>query len=442
MTGLYNSGKSVFLTSLIDQLQNGAGNFTVGSLGSVDFYSGPLQPRKGWKVFPYGCNRKLLGNGVFPEKTTEPHSFTCRVRFAKERRNYLLELLDFPGERFADVAIAGKSYDDWSDEIFLAWRASNPAATEEYVHACRAAKGDATVVVSAFRRFLAAKLSACEPFVTPSSFKLPIKGDMLRGRTIDQMLSNHPVTGVSATQQFAPLEQSERAVQSALTRTMRANYALYRAQVVDPLFSTLRWCDRLIVLVDIPFLLAAGQNALAESDHLLRLILQSVETGTWFTDALKNSLNALLFAAHRLGGIQKIAFVATKLDQVLPQDRPQLFALLRAMVQPRAINLRRVKWECFAVSAVFSTEADESEPEWLNGRLQWMPETSPPLKRSPEDPPLRYSPSRLPQNGWPTRLGPGSYSFPDVYPNISQVAFVPPKHQHLDQVLSFVLSDP
>ena len=61
-----------------------------------------------------------------------------------------------------------------------------------------------------------------------------------------------------------------------LTKTLSRNYDGYRQQIVRPLFSRLARCDRLIIVVDIPYLLAAGGGALEDQEHLIKKVLEAL----------------------------------------------------------------------------------------------------------------------------------------------------------------------
>ena len=115
--GSKNSGKTVFLTAVASNLLNHRkehfrlneweANFEEGMLHGLD---------KKIPDFPYLQYREGFAkdNPEWPEKTThEMRVLRLPLAFRKEgckQRDLLIELLDLPGERIADLTMAGKSY--------------------------------------------------------------------------------------------------------------------------------------------------------------------------------------------------------------------------------------------------------------------------------------------------------------------------------------------
>lgn len=139
ITGIHNSGKTMFLTSLLWQLEKFNGkNFSLGLEGNTkigDFHESRFSSRMK-NTFQYHFYRnKMVFGKQWPQKTTDIRRFCCqfdRSREVVERRglkqllpslawqSQQLDILDVPGERIADAAIA--TYDDfgeWSDHMFL-----------------------------------------------------------------------------------------------------------------------------------------------------------------------------------------------------------------------------------------------------------------------------------------------------------------------------------
>jgi predicted YcjX-like family ATPase len=121
--GTARSGKTVFLTSLINHLEeHNKMEFLIktknGKYAQVsDFKSKSVSKYIGAKFNYKKYRNALVDQGHWPTKTTDTSHFICDYKRSdwKYNRNEL-HLFDMPGERFADVAIAQyKDFGQWSD---------------------------------------------------------------------------------------------------------------------------------------------------------------------------------------------------------------------------------------------------------------------------------------------------------------------------------------
>ena len=102
VVGLYNAGKTVLLTSLINHLQDhDADRFPLGSPATRVRKFTVLPPDPGWEPFNYtGCRDALVHGGRWPAKTRDRAQYVCKF----ERSDWtfsdcLLKVYDLPGER-------------------------------------------------------------------------------------------------------------------------------------------------------------------------------------------------------------------------------------------------------------------------------------------------------------------------------------------------------
>ena len=141
VVGLYNSGKTVLLTSLINHLQDhDPDRFALGGRDTRIRKFTTLPQEEGWDAFNYAGSRDaLVHGGRWPGKTRDRSQFTCRF----ERSDWtfsdcLLKLYDLPGERIADAAMLGRDFAAWSEHI-LALIANDAAyrnCCEPFLRAC------------------------------------------------------------------------------------------------------------------------------------------------------------------------------------------------------------------------------------------------------------------------------------------------------------------
>ena len=117
VVGLYNSGKTVLLTSLINHLQdNDPDRFGLGGHDTRLRKFTTLPQDGGWDAFNYaGCRDALVHGGRWPGKTRDRSQFVCQFERSDWRfSDCLLKLYDLPGERIADAAMLGRDFAGWS----------------------------------------------------------------------------------------------------------------------------------------------------------------------------------------------------------------------------------------------------------------------------------------------------------------------------------------
>ncbi|MDB5306864.1 MAG: hypothetical protein JWO38_1066 [Gemmataceae bacterium] len=125
--GVQQAGKTTFLTSLIHHLRNHhPAEFPLGD-GSwrVKFVSA-LENADGSPRFDHQKYRDQIQNRRWPTKTHAVSEYRCQLEFFGGPLHYRLEnavsltelsLVDIPGERLADLGMAGTAYDRWSDLV-------------------------------------------------------------------------------------------------------------------------------------------------------------------------------------------------------------------------------------------------------------------------------------------------------------------------------------
>ena len=187
VVGLYNSGKTVLLTSLINHLKDyDPARFPLGdekkpaSLRKFRLFP----PEPGWAAFPYDAFRDALVNrGRWPEKTRDRAQFVCRF----ERSDWtfsdcLLKLYDLPGERIADAAMLGRDFAAWSDHVIRLFQsdAVYRECAAPYLNALSQPLESPGKLLRAYRLALANLIWNYKPFISPSTFLLDTQGRLAR----------------------------------------------------------------------------------------------------------------------------------------------------------------------------------------------------------------------------------------------------------------------
>lgn len=437
ITGIANGGKTVFLTSLLWQLAEieSAEDFSLGNIELSGFREiAPSDKEVG--IFPFDEYRDMLSrNGKWPKKTNDCFRYACKFhrsdmkglrRLGKDGQK--MEFFDFPGERIADAAIAAfNDYAEWSEHVLRHFKSHTDyrAATDPFFQ-CLEGVSDQTnpdKVIHTYRLVLAGLILGYKPLVSPSVFLLDRDGTQANFGT-DEALASSRFSGLNQKQQFAPLSKDAMKACPKLAKSMAKNYKKYRKTLAIPLFEEIGKSQRLVVLVDIPSLLAGGVGRYNDNRQVVLDLF----------DALRpdSSIGAKLMKLFTFwkGSLKKVAFVAVKSDLVKPEDikNGRVEGLLRQMTLKAKGNLPDVEFKWFVCSAIQSTRGGSAEGT-LIGRL---------TKNNPEKKEMEFSVPSIPVN-WPEEWSPGEYSFSSVLPKVSSNFQVPPKHIGLDRVFRFLI---
>ena len=434
ITGIHNSGKTMFLTSLLWQLDE---------IEEAEFYlKGNIKISRFREVrsgvsrkdaFPFLHYRETMAREQrWPRKTTDIQRFRCQFDRSSEgwrkvvsrwserfsQQSQQLDILDFPGERIADSAIAAYGdFGQWSDHMFDYFD-NNPGyndAGSRLRRLLEATNLETDAAVGVYRETLVSFIRDCKPLISPSIFLLDGKGGLLAPEQMESAAQERPC-GLDANSQFVPLPESVRKVNPELTKKMRKHFKRYRKRVVQPLFDDLAKSDSLVILVDIPSLLLGGVQRYNDNRQIIWDLFEAIGEKRFqiFSSSLK-----------------RIAFVATKADLISHDNicKGTLKSLLKQM-NMRATRLlppdMEIEW--FECSACRSTEGGGSE-NTLRG-VPWM--------NNPDKKKMEYPVTSLPDY-WPSDWNPQEYQFPDVYPCIPSNSQRPPKHKGLDRIFDFAV---
>ena len=440
--GLYNAGKTVFLTSLLNHLENhDADRFRLGKPGTRLRKFRAHAPDAGWAAFNYaGFRDALVHGGRWPEKTRDRSMFACQF----ERSDWafsdvLLKLYDLPGERLADAAMHGKSFAEWSDHILGLIRTDTPyrTACERFLGAAEAADATEDSLIAGYKLALAKLILSFKPMISPSTFLLDKTGSAAKPLTPEELATTRH-SGLDAGSEFCPLTVELRAMNPILTALFVARFERYKAELVEPFLLALKSCHSLVVIVDVMMLLAGGVGMYDDNRQILRDLFAVLDPGETAVQTVGRHL-AKAFLPHGLrpGWINRVAFVAPKLDLVHPTDRDRMTRLLRRMVGNLADNRDGLKAEYFNAAAVVSTKLlpGESGERLLVG----VPYRGADGRKIPPGPEQRFRVSELPDD-WPASWSTGQFQYPEVYPTIPMRKDCPPDQLNVDKVLEFVLA--
>ncbi len=353
VTGLSRSGKTVFITALVNALLKGARLpvFDAYAKGRVTRCYLEPQPNDELPRFPYEQNiAKLTGdNREWPEGTSRISQLRLTIEY--EPRGLIarnlhggklhLDIIDYPGEWLLDLPLMTQTYQQWSmatlDAARRLPRVNHAAAWLDHVQKHTATQAaDELVAVEAAQLFTAYLARCRENDVSlstlpPGRFLLP--GDLARS----PLLSFAPLD-VKSDEEFAP---------DSLAALMQRRYDSYVNKVVKPFFfGHFARLDRQIVLVDALTALNAGPAAVTDLRHAFADVLSCFRLGS-------NNMFTDLFGRR----VDRVLFAATKADMLHHTGHDKLEVILRTLIDQAATraDLTGAAYDIAAISAIRAT---------------------------------------------------------------------------------------
>jgi predicted YcjX-like family ATPase len=356
VTGLRNSGKTVFITTVVHHLVEGRELPFLGAVQEQRLLGARLLSRApgALPAFPFAAARAALAapEPRWPEPTDALSALRLELRFAAkgalrrrlgEHRSLQLEIIDYPGEWLLDLPLLEQSYGTWSaaalDAALAPPRAVLAADWRSFVASLDPARpanpGDAAKAAALYTEYLGrCQQEAGLSLLQPGRFTMP--GEL----TGSQLL------------EFCPLPPGE-APRDSLQALMAERYRRYRDEVVKPFYRQhFSRFDRQIVLVDLLGTLNRGAGCFADMQKALETVLRSFRYGP-------GGLLARLFRPR----IERLLFAVTKADHVAHNQHPNLRLLLERMVAEAAGHARfeGVRPAFIALAALKSTDTVRTE---------------------------------------------------------------------------------
>ncbi len=447
VTGLSRSGKTVFVTALVNNLLAQARLPVLAASAEGRIAKAQLDPQPDDAVprFPYEAHLAALsGPGRhWPESTRRISQLRLRLDFERAAgwnpgpARLDLDIVDYPGEWLLDLTLLDKSYARWSNETIEAsrapargalagaWLAHHDGLDPQASFDEDVARAAATL----FTEYLRAARADVYALSTlpPGRFLMP--GD-LEG---------------SPALTFAPLsiEDNVEPTAGSLAAMMQRRYESYKTHVVKPFFRDhFSRLDRQIVLVDALGALNSGPAAMRDLENALTEVLRAFRAG-----------RASTFGSIFRPRVDRILFAATKADHLHHASHDRLENILRALTKKAIARAEGVGAEIdvIALSAVRATReavirhgGDELEA------IIGTPELGERIGDQVFDGAAEAAvfPGQLPED--PARLFEGdALAMPEADNDLRFVRFRPPiyakgaapPHIRLDRALQFLIGD-
>ena len=447
VTGLSRAGKTVFITSLVQNLIQHT-NLPVLRVHAEGRLTGAsLQPQPDDAIPRFALEEHLAAlQGElrhWPESTRRISELRITIEFERKSgwrsgpATFTIDIIDYPGEWLLDLPLLSKTYEQWSRETLESARDLARAALaapflafiEDLDPAAAASEGIARQSAELFTAYL----KACreEKFalstLPPGRFLMP--GD-LEG---------------SPALTFAPLSIAEftETADGSLHAMMERRYEAYKSHVVKPFFRDhFARLDRQVVLVDALSAINSGPAAMRDLETALGDILGAFRAG-------RSNLLSTLFRPK----IDRILFCATKADHLHHTSHDRLEAILRQTVARAIAKAEHVgaSVDVIALAAVRATrEAAIKQKGSTLDAIIGTPEAGESVNREIFDGQTEVAlfPGSLPLDPMEVFQGNG-LAIPDGEADMRFIKFRPPSwtsktplpHIRLDRAMQFLFGD-
>ncbi|MDE9453932.1 YcjX family protein [Xenorhabdus bovienii] len=439
VTGLSRSGKTAFITSLVNQLLH------VHSGARLPLFSAVRDGRLlGVKRVPqrdFGVPRFAYDENIAALHDTPPYwpiptqgvseirlalryrSEDSLLRYLKETSTLYLEIVDYPGEWLLDLPMLEQSYLAWSRQMNGMLKGERADWAKPWLELCQQcdplAPADENLlarIAQAYTDYLHQCKAQGLHFIQPGRFILP--GD-LAGAPALQFFPWPDINGIGESQ----LAKADKHTNIGM---LRERFAYYCNHIVKGFYKEhfLRF-DRQIVLVDCLQPLNSGPQAFNDMRLALAQLMQSFHYG-------KRTLFRRLFSPC----IDKLMFAASKADHVTADQHANLISLLQQLVQEAWQNaaFEGISMDCVGLASVQATES---------GIVLHDGEKIPAIKgnRLSDDKLLTFFPGevpqRLPNSDFWQKQGFNFESFRPKQVNID----TPLPHIRMDSAMEFLLGD-
>ncbi|MFM2484227.1 YcjX family GTP-binding protein [Celerinatantimonas yamalensis] len=354
VTGLRRSGKTTFMTALVDALLHAdASAFPLWQVAASGRLMGSKQAHYESlhiPTFPYAQQREMLSQGLWPQATETLNEIRLVIRYQPSgairqrlfhHRDLYLDLFDYPGEWLLDLPLLEQSFQQWSDSMQQAF-ALTPVPTQKLFNqlsqldSARPANDyPLDAIAEDYQHYLIAARDVGGYWLQPGRFLLP--GE-LKGAPV---LAFFPWFG-------QPVKHPEQLSEDSCYRVLQRRYNYYRDQVVAPFYRDyFSRFDRQVVLVDVLDALNHGEGAILQMQKALCQALESFHYG-------RRHIFNRLFSPR----IDRVVFAASQADRVTLDQYPALALLLDELLAPAVNRIRfsGTAYQTMVTSAVVATE--------------------------------------------------------------------------------------
>lgn len=363
VTGLSQSGKTVFITSLVHHLMHAHRS------GSLPFFELAASERvvstrdlSGESLNPFPFAEALAGleqeTPHWPASTRGLSEVRLAIRYRRppglrrmlgEMATLYLDIIDYPGEWLLDLPLLEMSFEQWCEQQRSLF-AREPRATvaSGWLSQLQAIDWHAPVDEGVMRRLsdgFAELLQQLRAAPYGLSLLQPGRCVLPGEHSGSELLQLFPL--------ILPHWPAGDAPEGSYLALLQQRYDLYREQLVKPFYRR-HFCrfDRQIVLVDCLKTLNRGEECFDDMKQALTAILQSFNYG-------RSSFLRRLFSPR----IDRVLFASTKADHVTANQHHNLDRFLELIIQDaqRDIRFEGIDTRSLAIASVRSTQAAQAQ---------------------------------------------------------------------------------
>ena len=376
VTGVSRSGKTAFITSLVNQLlhvHSGARLplFSVARDGRL--FGVKRIPQNHFNIPRFAYDESIEALYRSPPQWPVPtrgiseiclqlryRSQASLLRHFKETSNLYIEIIDYPGEWLLDLPMLHQDYFSWSWQMQLLLKSRRNEGAEQWLQLCQQcdpfALADETLlanIAQAYTDYLFFCKQQGQYFIQPGRFILP--GE-LAGAPVLQFF---PWLNIEAIDE----QQLKQAEKQSNIGMLQQRYNYYCQRIIKRFYKEyFQHFDRQIVLVDCLQPLNNGPAAFNDMQAVLTQIMRSFHYG-------KRTLLLRMFSPR----IDKLLFVASKVDHITHDQHANLVSLLQQLVAAAWQNaaFEGISLDCITLASIQATE---------NGIIEYQGERLPALK--------------------------------------------------------------
>ena len=326
IVGLANSGKTMFLTSLLCHLEkHDPEQFSLGT--GVQIMNFQIIVRKDHD-FNFAKHRNtLIQRHCWPAKTMDYAIAECRYEQSGKICDRHLKFVDIPGERFADIEIwNAKDYHAWVKSLWKFWE-NNPDIEKEFMKSYMdlANNPDSSLadLIIKYKSALWDLMEHCCP-ITPSTYFLGIDGSMIQFAPAQkETVKNETIENrhIWNDDDLLPLPESWCKSHPVEYKQQIRLFHEYKKKVLKPLFREIDDCDHFILCVNIPRIFDIGPERKVYEQWLFENFLDGIKPSKLIRWRDKVCLNP-----------PRLAFVATQSDRDSSKTSNNLQHLLEKFV--------------------------------------------------------------------------------------------------------------
>ena len=438
VTGLSGSGKSAFITSLVNQLLEGKNSDSLPFFSPVreKRYMGArreTQPdvRLGRFAYEEGMEGLSGASPVWPEPTKGISQIRLKLKYQPESglKKWLnndctltLDVTDYPGEWLLDLPMLNMTFQQWSahcQELIDQSERQQLASPflpllSDFNWLGTADERQVQGLAAAYTEYLLACKSKGYEMIQPGRFVLPAD---LKDAAILHFIPVLPEKGTNIPWDALP--------EGSNIQIMSERFEQYKKQVVLPFFKQhFRHFNRQIILVDCLGALNRGWHSFIDLQQSVNSILNGFNYG-------RNNVLSRLFQPK----IDKLIIAGSKADHVTAEQHPALTKLLMSVVNnaKRDIEYQGAEIRTLVFSAMKSS---------TQGKVEHQGEMIDVLQGQTLDAQMQtLFPGQVPQQCPPAEFWQQQgFGFPNFRPPVNQSGGALP-HIRMDQILEHLLGD-